>query len=102
VADGVYAIQPSTVEGETTKGIPQATSGGFIVGDKGVMIIECFLNKRLFDQQIKLIRSVTDKPILYAVNTSDHGDHCFTNYLLPPNTIIIQNEFAKQNLTRNF
>jgi hypothetical protein len=59
VADGVYAIQPSTVEAETTKGIPQATSGGFIVGDKGVMLIEWFLNKKLFDQEIKLIRSVT-------------------------------------------
>jgi glyoxylase-like metal-dependent hydrolase (beta-lactamase superfamily II) len=102
VAEGIYAIQPSTVEAETTKGIPQATSGGFIVGDKGVMIIECFLNKRLFDQQIKLIRSVTDKPILYAVNTSDHGDHCFTNYLLPASTIIIQNSFCKENLAKNF
>ncbi|HEX6430473.1 MAG TPA: hypothetical protein VF008_22430 [Niastella sp.] len=102
VTDGIYAIQPSTVETETTKGIPQATSGGFIVGDKGVMLIECFFNKRLFEQELKLIRSVTDKPILYAVNTSDHGDHCFTNYLLPSNTIIIQNEFAKENLSRNF
>jgi glyoxylase-like metal-dependent hydrolase (beta-lactamase superfamily II) len=102
LADGIYAIQPSTAEAETTKGIPQATSGGFIVGDKGVMLIECFLNKRLFDQEIKLIRSVTDKPIVYAVNTSDHGDHCFTNYLLPASTIIIQNEFAKENLAKNF
>ncbi len=102
VADGIYAIQPTTVETETTKGIPQATSGGFIVGEKGVMLIECFLNKRLFDQQIKLIRSITNKPILYAVNTSDHGDHCFTNYLLPQTTIIIQNEFAKENLAKNF
>lgn len=100
--DGVYAIQPTTVETETTKGIPQATSGGFIVGDKGVMLIECFLNKRLFDEEMKLIRSVTSKPILYAVNTSDHGDHCFTNYLLPPSTLIIQNEFAKENLAKNF
>lgn len=102
VADGVYAIQPSTVEEESTKGIPQATSGGFIVGEKGVLLIECFLNKKLFDQEIKLIRSVTDKPITYAVNTSDHGDHCFTNYLLPASTIIIQNEFAKENLAKNF
>ena len=102
IATGIYAIQPTTVESETTKGIPQATSGGFIVGEKGVMLIECFLNRRLFDQEIKLIRSVTNKPILYAVNTSDHGDHCFTNYLLPPGTLIIQNEFAKENLAQHF
>jgi len=102
IADGIYAIQPGTVETETTNGIPQATSGGFVVGEKGVLLIECFLNKRLFDQEIKLVRSVTDKPIVYAVNTSDHGDHCFTNYLLPASTLIIQNEFAKANLSGNF
>ncbi len=102
LAPNVYAILPATVEAETTKGIPQATTGGFIVGEKGVLLIECFLNKRLFDQQMKLVRSVTNKPILYAVNTSDHGDHCFSNYLLPSSTIIIQNEFAKENLSKNF
>src|SRR5712675_459017 len=102
IFDDVYAILPTTVEIETTKGIPQPTTGGFIVGEKGVLLIECFLNKRLFDQQMKLIKSVTNKPILYAVNTSDHGDHCFTNYLLPASTLIIQNEFAKENLSKNF
>ncbi len=100
LAPDVYAILPKTADAETTKGIPQATTGGFVVGEKGVLLIECFLNKRLFDQQMKLIRSVTDKPLLYAVNTSDHGDHCFSNYLLPPTTLIIQNEFARDNLAK--
>ncbi len=98
----MYAILPKTAGTETVKGIPQATTGGFIVGEKGVLLIECFLNKRLFEQQMKLVRSVTNKPILYAVNTSDHGDHCFSNYLLPASTIIIQNEFAKDNLAKNY
>ncbi len=102
LAPDVYAILPKTADAETTKGIPQATTGGFVVGEKGVLLIECFLNKRLFDQQMKLIRSVTDKPLLYAVNTSDHGDHCFSNYLLPPTTLIIQNEFARDNLAKNY
>jgi glyoxylase-like metal-dependent hydrolase (beta-lactamase superfamily II) len=102
VSEDVYAILPSTVEAETAKGIPQATTGGFIVGDKGVLMIEVMMTKRLFDQQIKLIRSVTNKPILFAVNTSDHGDHCFSNYLLPPSTLIIQNEFASNNLAEHY
>jgi glyoxylase-like metal-dependent hydrolase (beta-lactamase superfamily II) len=102
IAADVYAIIPSTAATETTKGIPQATTGGFVVGEKGVLMIEVMLTKRLFDQQIKLIRSVTNKPIIYAVNTSDHGDHCFTNYLLPPSTMVIQNEFAKENLAKNY
>jgi glyoxylase-like metal-dependent hydrolase (beta-lactamase superfamily II) len=102
LAEDVYAILPSTADVETTKGIPQATTGGFIIGDKGVLLIEVMLNKRLFEQEMKLIKSVTNKPVIYAVNTSDHGDHCFSNYLLPPSTIIIQNEFCKENLSKNF
>ena len=102
ISDDIYAIIPASAALETTKGIPQATTGGFIVGDKGVIMIECMLNKRLFDQEMKLIRSVTTKPILFAINTSDHGDHCFTNYLLPPSAMIIQNDFAKENLSKNF
>jgi glyoxylase-like metal-dependent hydrolase (beta-lactamase superfamily II) len=102
IATDVYAIIPSTAGAETAKGIPQATTGGFIVGEKGVLLIEVMLTKRLYDQEIKLIRSVTNKPILYAINTSDHGDHCFSNYLLPASTIIIQNEYAKDNLAKNY
>jgi glyoxylase-like metal-dependent hydrolase (beta-lactamase superfamily II) len=102
VGTDIYAIIPTSAETETAKGIPQATTGGFIVGNKGVLLIEVMLTKRLYDQEVKLIRSVTDKPIIYAINTSDHGDHCFSNYLLPANTAIIQNEFAKDNLSKNY
>jgi glyoxylase-like metal-dependent hydrolase (beta-lactamase superfamily II) len=102
INDDIYAIIPTTAETETTKGIPQATTGGFIVGEKGVLLIEVMLTKRLYDQEMKLIRSVTDKPVILAVNTSDHGDHCFGNYLLPASTLIIQNEYAKENLAKNY
>ncbi|MBC6110909.1 MBL fold metallo-hydrolase [Pedobacter fastidiosus] len=102
ISTDIYAIIPTTAGTETSKGTPQATTGGFIIGEKGVLLIEVMLTKRLYDQEVKLIRSVTNKPILFAVNTSDHGDHCFGNYLLPASTIIIQNEFAKDNLEKNY
>ena len=102
IADNVYSVAPETAETETAKGIAQATSAGFIVGEKGVLLIETMLCKRLYDQLYKLIRSVTEKLIIYAINTSDHGDHCFGNYLLPKETIVIQNEFAKENLSKNY
>jgi glyoxylase-like metal-dependent hydrolase (beta-lactamase superfamily II) len=102
ISNNVYAVSPSTVEKETTEGIPQATSAGFIVGDKSVLLIETMLSKRLYDQLYALVRSVTQKPILYAVNTSDHGDHCFGNYLLPKETVLIQNEYCKENLSKNY
>jgi glyoxylase-like metal-dependent hydrolase (beta-lactamase superfamily II) len=102
ITESVYAVIPSTAEAETAKGIPQATTAGFIIGEKGIMLIETMMTKRLYDQLITLVRSVSAKPILYAVNTSDHGDHCFGNYLLPQQTMIIQNEFCNENLTKNY
>ncbi|RYZ44900.1 MAG: MBL fold metallo-hydrolase [Sphingobacteriales bacterium] len=102
ITDDVYAVFPSTAHTETAKGVPQATTAGFIIGDKGVLLIETMLDKRLYDQLLALVRTVTQKPIVYAVNTSDHGDHCFGNYLLPKETLIIQNEFCKENLAKNF
>jgi glyoxylase-like metal-dependent hydrolase (beta-lactamase superfamily II) len=102
ITESAYAVIPSTAGTETTRGIPQATTAGFIIGEKGVLLIETMMTKRLYDQLITLVRSVTAKPILYAVNTSDHGDHCFGNYLLPKETVIIQNEFCNENLTKNY
>lgn len=102
ITESVYAVIPSTAETETTKGLPQATTAGFIVGEKGILLIETMMTKRLYDQLITLVKSVSPKPILYAVNTSDHGDHCFGNYLLPEQTMIIQNEFCNENLTKNY
>ncbi|HMI04066.1 MAG TPA: MBL fold metallo-hydrolase [Pedobacter sp.] len=100
--ENVYSVSPTTAENETTKGLAQATSAGFIVGNKGVLLIETMLDKRLYDQLYQLVRSVTKKSIVYAVNTSDHGDHCFGNYLLPKETIVIQNEFCRDNLAKNY
>ncbi|MCF0054762.1 MBL fold metallo-hydrolase [Dyadobacter sp. CY356] len=102
ISDNVFAVIPATAEVETTKGIPQATTAGFIVGEKGVLLIETMMTKRLYDQLFALVRSVTNKPIIYAVNTSDHGDHCFGNYLLPKQTLIVQNEFCNENLTKSY
>ena len=42
------------------------------------------------------VRAVTDKPILYLVNTNYHGDHTFGNYAFGPEvTIIAHRETAR-------
>jgi glyoxylase-like metal-dependent hydrolase (beta-lactamase superfamily II) len=39
------------------------------------------------------------KPILYAVNTSSHGDHTYGNMYLPAKTIIIQHEQTRSYIS---
>jgi cyclase len=95
LANGVYAYYPTDAKDKNPKGYPVATSGGFVVGDKGVLVIESMVNKRLADQVIEFVKKVTDKPILYIVNTSYHGDHAYGNYAFPKNAKIIQHSKTK-------
>lgn len=100
--NGVYAYYSSEAKAKESKGLPVATSGGFIVGDKGVLMIDTMLNKRLNEQAQALISKVTSKPIIYAINTSFHGDHSYGNMYLPKSTRIIQHEVTKQYIDTHF
>ena len=95
LAKGVYAYYPTDARDKNPKGYPVATSGGFVVGDKGVLVVESMVNKRLADQVIAFVKKVTDKPILYVVNTSYHGDHAYGNYVFPKSAKIIQHSKTK-------
>lgn len=101
LADGVYAVMPTGATEMALKGTPIATSGGFIVGDNGVLVIDSMLNKRLADQMMALVRAQTDKPIRWLVNTSFHGDHSYGNYIFPKHVSIIQHANTKAYVDKN-
>ena len=95
LATGVYAVYPTDAKVKNKKGYPVATSGGFVVGDNEVLVIESMVNKRLAKQVIGFVKQVTDKPIRYVVNTSYHGDHSYGNYAFPKTAKIIQHSKTK-------
>ena len=95
LTNAVYAFYPSDAKEKNPKGYPVATSGGFVVGDIGVLVVESMVNKRLADQVMGFVKKVTDKPILYVVNTSYHGDHAYGNYAFPKTAKIIQHSKTK-------
>jgi len=95
LAEDVYAYYPTDAKENNPKGYPVATSGGFVVGDNGVLVVDSMVNKRLADQVMGFVKEVTDKPILYVVNTSYHGDHAYGNYAFPKTARIIQHSKTK-------
>ncbi len=95
VGDNVYAIIPSDAKEKAKLGYPIATTGGFVIGDNAVLVVESMLNERLANQVTALIKSKTDKPVKYLVNTSFHGDHSYGNYTFSPDVQIIQHAHAK-------
>ncbi len=93
LAPGVYAHLPADAAALNEKGGAAATSGGLIVGTRGALLIETMLNRRLHEQVRALAKDkAAGLPLLYAVNTSSHGDHSFGNMFLPPDTRLVQHE----------
>ncbi len=90
LSSGVFAIYDQNAASVTKDGIPAATSGGFVIGDDGVLLVETMINRQLFCQTIDLVRAQTDLPVLYAVNTSHHGDHSYGNAFLPDDVQVVQ------------
>lgn len=102
VAPSVFAVYPDDAEAKNATGVPVATSGGFVVGDKGVLVVESMLNRRLANQMLALIHARTSKPILYLVNTSYHGDHSYGNQFFPAGVQIVQHVATQAYIQNHF
>ena len=92
LAPGVYGLL-------STK--PFVDNSGFIVGERGVLVIDAHINREMAGKIQAAVRHVTDKPILYLVNTNYHGDHTFGNYAFPDNTVIVAHRETAERM-RNF
>ena len=90
LADGVFAVIPTGAVDLAADGHPMATTGGFVIGKTGALVVESMLNERLNTQLFDLIAAQTDLPVRYLVNTSFHGDHAYGNQYLPDDVVIIQ------------
>jgi glyoxylase-like metal-dependent hydrolase (beta-lactamase superfamily II) len=93
IRDGLYVIP----------GFDGGQSGGNVavrVTDDGVIIVD---NKfpYSFDFITEQVRSVTDQPIKYVLNTHHHDDHSGSNADFLPTAEVIVHKNARENIVRN-
>jgi glyoxylase-like metal-dependent hydrolase (beta-lactamase superfamily II) len=71
ITEHVYAFiapGPSTGEG-------LGANSGFVVGSRGVLVVDARQTPALANGLLEAVRSVTDAPVLYLVYTHYHPDH---------------------------
>ena len=76
IAPGVYAHHGAVAETDASNQGDIANLG-LVIGERGAAVIDAGGSVEVGRRFLAAIRAVTDKPILYVINTHEHPDHVF-------------------------
>jgi glyoxylase-like metal-dependent hydrolase (beta-lactamase superfamily II) len=88
VADGVYCATSSEKAYYVANSV-------VVVGDEAVLVVDSGASPSGARRLIEAVRTVTDRPIRYLVDTHFHFDHAFGNAAFGPETVVIGHEATR-------
>ena len=94
VAEGVYF---STSSGSMNTG----SNGAVIVNAEDVLIIDPGITPAAARAFIADVKTLTNKPVKYVVDTHYHYDHAFGNQVFGPDVIVIGHDMTRRHLMSN-
>jgi len=74
VGSGVYGLI-SSIDLPPASSDLAISNGGIVIGSDGVLVIDPFQNPTLANLMFAAVKTLTDKPIKYVLNTHFHNDH---------------------------
>lgn len=85
VGDNLYVINGGS-----------GANGGCYIGDEGVLVIDAKQDLASMNQVFAEIKKLTNKPILFLVNTHSDGDHISGNKFFPESVTIVAHENCRK------
>ncbi|WDE02444.1 MBL fold metallo-hydrolase [Thalassomonas actiniarum] len=79
IAENVYSLVAPSFGLPTPENKGWNSNSHFVVTDKGVLVFDTGSSESIGKEIKKAIKSVTDKPVLWVVNSHSHADHWLGN-----------------------
>jgi cyclase len=92
VKDGIYTYAPDAT----------TTTCSFVVTQEGVVMIDSCNSPLDSRKMAALIKKVTDKPVVFLIDTETHTDHTANHFIFSPPATIISHEGAGAAMRKDF
>lgn len=92
---------PPVIAQKISDNLYQLTGGrgansGMYIGDNDVLIIDSKMDEASFQGILEAVKSVTEKPVKWLINTHSDGDHVNGNEFFPQDVVIISHENCRK------
>ena len=92
VKDGIYTFAPDAT----------TTTCSFVVTQEGVVMIDSCNSPLDSRKMAAAIKKVTDKPVVFLIDTETHSDHTANHFIFSPPATIINHEGAGAAMKKEY
>lgn len=92
VEDGIYTFAPDAT----------TTTCSFVVTQEGVVMIDSCNSPLDSRKMAAAIKKVTDKPVVFLIDTETHGDHTANHFIFSPPATVVNHEGAGAAMRKEF
>ena len=92
IKDGIYVFAPDAT----------TTTCSFVVTQEGVVMIDSCNSPLDSRKMAAAIKKVTDKPVVFLIDTETHSDHTANHFIFSPPATIINHQGAGEGMKKEY
>ena len=92
IKDGIYTFAPDQA----------TTTCSFVITEAGVVMIDSCNSPLDSRRMVAAIKKVTDKPVMFLIDTETHADHTANHFIFSPPATVINHEGAGEGMRKEY